>query len=74
MLKRVWRGWLRITEVIGNFQFTLLLTIIYWVLLPFVAIPFKFLADPLSIKRSARPQWLHRMPIADPLEHLRKQG
>ena len=74
ILKKMWSAWLRIAEVIGNIQLTILLTIIYWTFVPFVAIPFKFLADPLSIRKSAKPRWIRRDPIPDAFEHLRKQG
>ena len=47
MRKKLWSRWLQIAEVIGNIQLTILLTIIYWVLVPLIAVPFKFLADPL---------------------------
>ena len=74
MRKKLWSRWLQIAEVIGNIQLTILLTIIYWVLVPLIAVPFKFLADPLSVRKSAKPQWIHREPILDVLEQLKKQG
>ena len=74
MLKKIWSRWLRIAEFIGNIQLTIILTIIYWLLVPLIAIPFKFLADPLSVRKSAKPRWIQRDPIPDALEHLRKQG
>jgi hypothetical protein len=74
MLKKIWSRWLRIAEIIGNIQMTILLTVIYWVLVPFIAVPFKFLADPLSVRKSAKPRWIKREPIPDVLGHLRKQG
>jgi hypothetical protein len=36
---------------VGNLQATVLLTLTYVIFLPFIAVPFKMLADPLRIKK-----------------------
>jgi len=74
VLKKGWVGWKKFAEIFGNFQMTLLLSIMYWTAIALVAIPFKLRSDPLAIKKSAKPGWLPREPVSDILEDMRKQG
>ena len=71
-LTSVWRGWLKFAEVFGNIQMTVLLSLIYWIMLPIVAVPFKLLADPLALRRSRR--WVTRNPESIGIDSMRKQG
>ena len=73
-LKFVWKKWKRFAEILGNFQMSVLLTIIYWTMLPIIAIPRKILSDPLRIGKSSKAQWISRNPITDVLEYMRRQG
>ena len=74
-LGRVWRRWIKVTTIIGNIQMTILLTLVYWTIVTLTAIPFRFLADPLSLRRSSRNcGWRKREPIADMRKSMRKQG
>lgn len=73
-LKRGWSRWLRFAELVGNVQMIILLTIIYWTLLALVAIPFKFLADPLAIRRPSAARWRARRPASNVFESMRRQG
>jgi hypothetical protein len=50
-MNRVWRGWLRVAEKIGTFQMIVILSIIYWVILPLTAVPYMLLADPFGFRR-----------------------
>ena len=70
----VWRIWLKVAEVLANLQLALLLTLFYWTLWALVAIPFKLLADPLSLRQSVRTRWVDRAPVSPTLESMRKQG
>ena len=49
-LGRVWRGRLRLAEIIDNPNLGLFLSIIYWTFFTLIAIPFKLLADPLDFR------------------------
>jgi hypothetical protein len=72
LLRKVWKGWLKFAEVFGNIQMTILLSLIYWVMVPIVAVPFKLLADPLALRRSRR--WVARNPESIGIDSMRKQG
>ena len=74
VLKSVWKKWLRLAEIIGNFQMLVLLSILYWTLLLIIAIPFKLLSDSLSIRKSAKPRWITREPIDQVMAYMRDQG
>ena len=58
ILLTVWEKWLQFATVLGTIQMWVILTVIYWTLLPIIAIPFKFLADPLTLRRSNRGGWV----------------
>ena len=73
-LSRFKRGWLKFAELFGNVQMIVILSILYWAFLVFLAIPFKFLADPLALRNPQRAQWIHRDRPSDILESMRKQG
>lgn len=74
ILAKAWRYWLKFAEKLGNIQMVILLTIIYWTGFLVLAIPFKLLSDPLALKRPGASRWVHRTPVADILESMRKQG
>lgn len=58
--RRIWDRWLKIAEVVGTIQMMIVLSIIYWVVLPFMAIPFRIFSDPLKLKRPAHSNWRER--------------
>lgn len=63
VLKQVWKRWLKIARVIGNFQGQVILTIFYFILvLPF-GIGVALFSDPLKMKKPARGsnfgKWKH---------------
>ena len=72
ILKRIWQGWKKIAQKIGNFQARVLLTIFYCVLvLPF-GLAARFFSDPLRIKQKPT-EWLQHPNEACNLEWARKQ-
>ena len=73
-LGRLWRGWLWLAELIGNFNLGLLLSIIYWTFFTLIAIPFKLLADPLRFRPKNRSGWTLHSPPTDILEEMKRQG
>jgi hypothetical protein len=74
LLGRLWRKWLRLAEVIGNFNLGLLLSIIYWTFFTLVAIPFKLLADPLGFRSKNRGGWTVLRPTINIMEEMKRQG
>lgn len=63
VLKLVWKRWLKIAKVVGNFQGQVFLTVFYFVLvLPF-GIGVALFADPLKMKKPGRgsnfSKWKH---------------
>lgn len=73
LLKGAWRGWLRFAEILGTFQMMVVLSLIYWIVLPIIAVPFKLLADPLVQRRPNRPTWVERDNVSPTLDTMRKQ-
>jgi len=61
-------------EFLGNFQMVVLLSVIYWSLLALMAIPFRLIADPLSLRQGRTNHWIRRGPQTDALDSMKKQG
>ena len=73
LARRLWNRWLKIAEMIGTVQMAIILTLLYWTMITIMAIPFRFLSDPLGLKRSSRPGWKQRTHTGDVLENMRRQ-
>lgn len=73
-MKRLWRQWKRVAQVIGNFQARLLFTVFYFLLVTPIAVPFKVLADPLTIKRRRQSLWHPVPPDPSPWESSHRQS
>ena len=71
--RKIWDGWLKVAHAIGTVQMMIILTIIYWVMIPFIAIPFRMFSDPL-MKKPGSGQWHHRDAPEDPLDSMSNQG
>ena len=65
---------MRFAEIFGNFQMILMLTVLYWTIVFLIALPFKLLADPLSLRKNRGPSWTDRLPDSDVMASMRRQG
>ena len=74
ILKAGWRLWMRFAQIMGNFQMTVLLSIIYFTLMFLVAAPFRLLSDKLALKSPDHSRWIARSEVKDKMESMRKQG
>jgi hypothetical protein len=72
-LRLIGRGWLRFAIIFGNVQMIVVLTLVYFIMVAVVAIPFKLLADPLSLRRR-HPAWTQRVADEDLSQSMRRQG
>lgn len=74
-LRRLWAGWKRIGQAIGDFLARVALSIFYFtIFLPF-ALGTRLFSDPLAIKPSEKaPQWLKRKTKDLTLEEARRQA
>ena len=73
-LAPVGRKWIRFATILGNIQITVLLSLMYWILLPIWAIPYRLLSDRLALRKPADVHWIRRTPGSDRLDSMRKQG
>ena len=74
MIKKAWQRWLRVAEFLGNVQLTIFLTLMYWIMFPFWALPYRLFSDRLALRDQSRSRWIKRTPGADWLDSMRKQG
>ena len=71
--KTLWIRWTRIAHAIGTFQAHLLMTVMYFLLLPPFALVARLCGDPLRVRRATTPAWLPRPPQSPTLEDGRRQ-
>jgi hypothetical protein len=60
-LGAIWRIWLKFSMMIGTVQMLVLLTLVYWLAVPFIGLPVRFFKDPLKLKRP-ESTWVARSP------------
>lgn len=65
---------MRLATILGTFQMILWLSLIYWVILPIFALPYKLLADPLLLGRSRASHWIDHAASDDVMATMRRQG
>jgi hypothetical protein len=72
MLKRLWQGWKRIAQKIGNFQARLFLTAFYGVIMLPFGLATRAFADPLRLKQPPT-EWLDHPDEAYNLPWAKRQ-
>lgn len=55
--RRLWEGWKRIAQKIGDFNARVILTLFYFILLFPFAVILKIFTDPLEIKKKEHVGW-----------------
>ena len=74
VLRGAWRKWLRFAEIVGNVQMIIILSLVYWTIVLFLAVPFKFLADSLALRTRGRAGWAERPPNLQILQMVAQQS
>ena len=72
LLKRAWERWKRIARVIARFNSIVICTVIYVLILPLAAVPFRLTKDPLRLKGAAG--FMNRDAAEATLEEASRQG
>ena len=73
LFNNLWKRWIKIAELIGTINMMIVLTIIYLVIIPIMAIPVKIINDPLKLKSTSTPKWINRSQELFTIEKLRNQ-
>ncbi len=74
MLTRLWAGWKRIAQKIGDFQARVILTLMYFLILGPIALLTKLFRDPLAMKRPPQASaWARKSLEQQGLEAARRQ-
>ena len=66
-------GWMAFAHLIGTVQMVVLLTVVYWVFIPLMYVPFGLIADPLRLRRSTGSGWKEREIPSDAMEYMTRQ-
>ena len=72
-LRGILKGWLAFAHLIGTVQMVILLTIVYWVFIPLVYVPFGLISDPLRLRRPKGSRWREREGSEHVMESMRRQ-
>lgn len=72
--KKAWKAWLRFAHLFGTVQMIIILTVMYWVALTWVALPNQLFSDPFALRRSNRSKWLECEPASNVLDAMKMQG
>ncbi len=72
ILRKIWAGWKRFGQIMGDFIGRLVLTIFYFT----IAVPFgvgmRLWGDRLDIKRQVEPRWRKRKTLNQNLDDSRR--
>ena len=66
-------GWLAFAHLIGTVQMVVLLTVVYWVFIPLMYVPFGLMSDPLRLRRPRGSGWREREVPGDAMEYMLRQ-
>lgn len=69
--KKLWNGWMKFGHVIGTFNTRLILSVIYFVIIAFYAIP-RIVVRLFTWKKEI-PSWNKKKIIIEPRAHLDRQ-
>jgi hypothetical protein len=72
-LSRLWRGWKRFGEILGNFLARIVLTVFYFTIFVPFALGVRLFGDPLQIKTSPQEFWRPRSTGDQKLEDVMRQ-
>jgi hypothetical protein len=72
MLRRAWRIWKRLGQVVGDFIGRTALTLFYFTVFAPYGLGVRLWGDPLAIKRQRGAQWLDRVTRYQALSEARK--
>jgi len=72
VLRRLWEGWMRVAQRIGNVQARVMLTVFYIVIVAPFALAVRALSDPMRF--GAPPAWLPKEAVSsDTPSYARRQ-
>ena len=72
-LRSILDGWLAFAHLIGTVQMVVLLTVVYWVFIPLMYVPFGLISDPLRLRRSKGSGWREREVPGEAMEYMIRQ-
>jgi hypothetical protein len=74
-LRKVWEGWKRVGQAIGDFMGRAVLTLFYYTIFMPFGLGTRFFSDPLDIKENRQqPKWVSRQTTDRTLEDARRQA
>jgi len=65
LLRKIWHAWKVVARKIGEFQARVILTLIYYTIIPPFALLVRWISDPLTLKPGAPKGWQGRTDSAE---------
>jgi hypothetical protein len=74
MRRKLWERWKQIAKTIGDFQARLILSVVYFIIVGPFALILRWVADPLSLKKSTEQAWCVKPEVKEsPLKRAMNQ-
>jgi hypothetical protein len=74
ILKFIWNLWMKFVIWFGTVQMIFIVTIVYWLILPFTGVIAALISDPMGRRLRNKSTWIPREKLDDPLAELKRQG
>ena len=74
VLKFIWNIWKKFVVWFGTVQMIFIVTVVYWLVLPFTGGIVALISDPLGRRLRNKSTWIPREEHADPLAEMKRQG
>ena len=75
MLRKIWEKWKAFARLLADFQARVILTIVYFIIVPIFGLSVRAFSDPLYLKhKSVDSMWLAKQLEEPSLENARRQA
>ena len=71
MLKKIWVGWKKVAEKIGNFQATVIFSLLFFILVTPFGLVMRLFSNPIKV--SSKSGWIDVVDNTSSLQKLSKQ-
>jgi hypothetical protein len=71
---KIWKIWLRVVTALGTVQMLVMLSLVYWLFMPFMFVATALFRDPLMGSRRRTSTWLTRPAVHHDHAWFKEQG
>ena len=74
ILRIIWNLWMKFVVWFGTVQMIFIVTVVYWLIVPFTGVIVALISDPLGRRLRNKSTWIAREKHPDPLADMKRQG